>query len=391
MMRSRTFYLWLPALLLLSVQIVVAQVPSTAAPGAFAVGEQDVTFTNNQLASPNVDVRIWYPATTAGTNAPVASGQFAILAFGHGFNLNYLDYDQICSHLASWGYIVLSPDVQNGFNVDHLEYARELAACLNYMEVQGTSSGSDFYQKTDTMIGVLGHSMGGGASALVPLVYPSVDAISGLAAAETNPSAISALANYTGPFQAISGSDDNTAPENSNQEPMFLAVQAPKQWVSITGGAHCKFTDGTTICDLVSSAGSISRSDQIYLAKKYTTAFFNYFLKNDSLAFPFLCGDSVTADVTAGNLLNASDFLCPITSVTPAEVANFWVYPNPVTDLLRVETMEEVSLYQSDGRMVNVPVIEEGGHKVLNVETLPAGIYFLRCQMGVKSVQVLRN
>jgi pimeloyl-ACP methyl ester carboxylesterase len=391
MKRILPAYLLLPLLLLLSVQFVEAQVPSTAAPGPFAIGEQDVTFTNNQLASPNVDVRIWYPATSAGTNTPVATGQFAILALGHGFNLNYLDYTQICGHLASWGYIVLSPDVQNGFNVDHLEFARELAACLDYMLAEGANATSDFFQKTDTMTGVLGHSMGGGASGLVPSVYPSIDAVSGLAAAETNPSAIAALANYNGPFQTISGSADNTAPESSNQQLMYNASPGSKQWVSITGGAHCKFTDGNTVCDFVSSAGSVTRPFQIYLAKKYTTAFFNYFLKNDQDAFPFLCGDSVNADVTAGHLVNSTDLVCPTTAIDPELEFSFRVFPNPVAEWLNVESTGLVALYQIDGRRVDVPTLESGAKQLLDVSGLAEGLYFLKCQLGVRTVQVLRN
>lgn len=354
-----------------------AQVTSTADTGPFPVAEQELSFTDAGLSSPNVTVKIWYPGQSAGNNMPVATGQFPTVAFGHGFNLNYLDYAQLCGHLASWGYVVMSPDVQNGFSVSHEEFARELAACLNYMQAEGANAASDFYQHVDTMTGVLGHSMGGGASGLVPSVFPSIDAVSGLAAAETNPSAIAALANYAGPYQIISGSADNTAPESSNQIPMYNAATGQKQWVSITGGAHCKFTDGNTICDLVSSAGSVTRTFQIYLAKKYSTAFFNYNLKADNDALPFLCGDSLLADQNRGFLTSQQTFACNVGFADAPAPQNCWtIGPNPIQEKVQLTGEGNYAIYNAVGALI----FEGNSDKeiVLDFSGFPAGIYFLK-------------
>ncbi len=327
-------------------------------PGPFAVGYQDLTFTDNSLATPTVDIRVYYPATIAGANSPVAAGVFPRIAFGHGFNLNYLDYEDICNHLASYGYIIATPDVQNGFSVDHQEYARELAACLDYLESEGNNFSSDFYLAVDTMCGVFGHSMGGGASGLVPSVYPTIDAVSGLAAAETNPSAIAALANYAGPFQSISGEDDNTAPESGHQIPMYNAATGPRQWVSLTGGAHCKFTDATTICDLVSSPGSISRPTQIHRSNKYLVAFFNYFLKADASAETYICGDSVQADITASRLLNSTELICNVVGVE-MEKATVMAYPNPFQGRFWIEEPGSYRVVDGQGSVVWEGHVEE--------------------------------
>lgn len=359
-----------------------AQVPSTALPGAFQVGEMDYSFTDNSLNSPNVSTRVYYPATTAGTGTPVAQGSFPVVGFGHGFNLNYLDYNILCGHLASWGYIVISPDVQNGFSVDHLEFARELAACIQALQSENGNSGSPFFQKIDSMTGVYGHSMGGGASALVPGVFPGIDAVSGLAAAETTPSAIGALTGYTGPFQSISGSSDNTAPEVSNQTPMYNSAPGDKQWLSITGGAHCKFTDGFTVCDLVSSAGSISREEQVYLTGKYLTAFFNYHLKNDMDALPFICGDSVDADVAAFHVNNATTTNC--TAVGTEEHLNraTWsCFPNPAASQVRIQGVSSLQVYTQDGRFVKT-FSNDQTEWVLPLENFAKGVYWLRDSAG---------
>ena len=366
------------------VSLSMAQHPGD--PGPFAAGYMDDDFTTTLTSDPTLSVRIYYPATTTGANQPVANGVFPTVAFGHGFNLNYLDYENLCNHLASWGFVVISPDVQNGFNVDHEEYARELSACLEYGLELGLATGGDFFQKIDTMSGVYGHSMGGGASGLVHSVYPTIDAVSGLASAETNPSAIAALANYSGPYQVISGSSDNTAPENTNQVPMYNAATGEKQWISISGGAHCKFTDGTTICDIVSSPGSISRSEQQALTNTYTTAFFAYYLQNDLSMLPWICGDSVKADSAAGILNFQTNVNCMVTGLSDPGT-RLGLYPNPVTGAIVTINgfssweqirLEELSIYSQLGvrKKAEATLTAEGIQ--LEVGDYPPGIYWVR-------------
>lgn len=368
-----------------------AQVPATGVAGSYLVGDRAVSFTSSTLATPNVNAQLFYPATSAGTGTPVASGQFPVIAFGHGFNLNYLDYQQLCRHFASWGYLVISPDVQNGFNVDHAEYALELGACLDYVLAEGNASASPLFQHVIDKTGVIGHSMGGGASALVPPGYTGIDAVSGLASAETNPSAIAALGTYSGPYQVISGSEDNTAPEASNQVPMYNAALGPKQHVSITGGAHCKFTDGTTVCDFVSSAGSVTRAFQVYMAKKYATAFFNYYLKNDADALPYLCGDSLAADVAASRITESHTVSCNAVAVTPGQQHDWQVAPNPSTGAVRVTGIRAGVLYDARGMRLRVCDFGPGLDGVLSLETLPAGLYWLQPVDGGRARAVVRE
>jgi len=92
---------------------------------------------------------------------------------------------------------------------------------------------------------------------------------------------------------------------------MYEAAVGMKQWVSIVGGAHCKFTDGSTLCDLVSAPGSITREFQKELTIRYVLPFFDHFLKSDGGALPFLCGAEIEADVAAGFVLNSTTISCP--------------------------------------------------------------------------------
>lgn len=287
--------------------------------GPFQVGFKNITFTDANLpdGQQTINARVFYPAPTNGENQPVATngGLYPIVAFGHGFNMNYLDYQITLKHLTTYGFIVITPDVQNGFSVDHKTFAMQLAACIKYLKMEGQKFDSPFYLRTAETSGCFGHSMGGGATYLVPAVFPEITAVSGLAPAETNPSAIAALASIACSFQVISGSEDNTAPESSNQIPMYNAAPTLKHWVSITGGAHCKFSDASTVCDFVSNPGSITRENQVAIACKYVTAFFRKTLKNESVQ-TFICGDSIQTDQTANILKFQTTIPCTVCELT---------------------------------------------------------------------------
>jgi dienelactone hydrolase len=371
-------------------QPMLAQTPGD--PGPFALGYRDVVFTDLELSSPEVSIRIYYPAVEAGADQPVAEGTFPVVAFGHGFNLNYLDYENLCFHLASWGFIVLSPDVQNGFNVDHLEYANELVACIEFMIGEGSDIGSDFHEKVSPIAGVYGHSMGGGASYLVPSVYPFISAIAGLAPAETNPSAIDALANYAGPLQIISGSEDNVTPEATNQQPMYEnSGSAVKHWVSLTGGAHCKFTDGFTICDLVSSPGSISREEQQALTNLYTTAFFRYYLQGEDAMLPWICGDSIQGMADEGRIIFQTTIDCTVTSTQQTFKRTLEIYPNPASNVLNIRGVQELEVFSVTGQRLILIPNSGGAETQLDIADWEPGLYWIRDRSSGALIKFIKH
>jgi hypothetical protein len=378
--------LLLSILLLLSISL-----HAQALPGSYPVGYRDMSFIDNTLADTTVMVKVFYPGTAAGVGVPVSGGTFPVIAFGHGFNMAFDDYDLILAHVASYGFIVVTPNVQNGFSVSHAEFAREMSACIRWVWSESANVSSEFYNRADTACGVFGHSMGGGASGLVPNEFPTIDAISGFAAAETTPSAIAALASYAGPFQAISGSEDNVAPEGTNQQLMYNAATGTKNWVSITGGAHCKFSDGTTICDLVSGAGSITREEQIRLSKRYATAFFRYHLQHDTTAMVFLCGDSTIADIAANKILVENTFGCNLVSSLNPIKTTFEVYPNPATESVTVRSTEQPQILLPDGRTLHLHWTRAGEEWTANLRRAPRGILLVQVPGQSGTIRLIRQ
>ncbi|MFJ7270402.1 alpha/beta hydrolase family protein [Streptomyces sp. NPDC099050] len=248
-----------------------------AAPGAYPVAYTDLTVS---ASGRSYSARVWYPGTTAGANAPVAQGLHPGLAFGHGFFQDISKYETVLRHYASWGFITVTPKSQGGLSPSHTGFADDLNAGLTWLTAQNATAGSRFAGTVDTgRYALSGHSMGGGAALLAASRNPAVKTVSTLAAAETNPSAITASAALTIPAQYVGGTKDTIAGVADHQRKMYDAKRAPTQLRVITGGFHCGFVDSNGFgCD----SGSITRAEQQRLTRSVTTTYLLYSLGLDS-------------------------------------------------------------------------------------------------------------
>jgi predicted dienelactone hydrolase len=265
--------------------LAAATDPSTA--GSYAVAYTDLTVTSSGRS---FSARVWYPGTTSGANASVATGAHPGLAFGHGFFQDISKYETLLKHYASWGIITVAPKSQGGLFPSHSGFADDLNASLTWLTAQNTTSGSRFADKVDVAhLGVSGHSMGGGAALLAAGRNAAVKSVSTMAAAETNPSAVTASGTLTVPAQYVGASQDGIAGVADNQQKMYDAKRAPTQLRVITGGFHCGFVDSSGIgCD----SGSITRAAQQKLTQGVTTAYLLYTLGGDSSLYDQVWGSA---------------------------------------------------------------------------------------------------
>lgn len=259
--------------------------PSTT--GSFPVAYTDLTVS---ASGRSFSARVWYPGTTAGANAPVAAGTHPGLAFGHGFFQDISQYQSLLKHYASWGFITVAPKSQGGLFPSHSAFADDLNAALTWLTAQNTTSGSRFAGAVNTAhLGTSGHSMGGGAALLAASRNSAVRSVSTLAAAETNPSAVTASGTLGIPAQYVGGSADSIAGVADNQRKMFDAKSAPTQLRVITGGFHCGFEDSSGFgCD----SGTITRAAQQKLTQGVTTAYLLYTLDGDSSLYDQVWGSA---------------------------------------------------------------------------------------------------
>lgn len=244
----------------------------------FSVGSTTITFNDPARtggygsgggAGRQIQCEVYYPATSAGVDAPVASGTFPVIVFGHGFFMAWDAYQNIWEHYAPLGYILVFPRTEGSASPVHADFGKDLVIVADKMEALAANSNSIFFTKWNGKTGVMGHSMGGGSTFLAAGdALSSFDAVVGMAPAETDPSAIAAAANVTAPTLVFSGTEDAVTPPADHHIPIFNAVPASvcKQFVAITGGGHCYYANSNWACDFGESTSggnmTIQRAEQ---------------------------------------------------------------------------------------------------------------------------------
>jgi dienelactone hydrolase len=275
-----------------------------------------------------IQTEIYYPATSAGTSTPVASGEFPVIVFGHGFAMNWDAYSNIWEHYVTRGYIMAFVRTESSLfpSPSHGDFGLDLKLVAQKMlDLQTTNA--LFQDHIYPKVGVMGHSMGGGASFLAANNNTNIHALIGLAPAETNPSAISVAPNVQVPSIVFSGSSDGVTPPSQHHIPMFDGITSTcKSFVSIIGGAHCYFANTNFNCDFgesTSSTGiSISRAEQQNMTYSILDPWLDFNLKDICSGYESFqlsltstagttsqttCPNIPTVDITQnGNLLQTS-------------------------------------------------------------------------------------
>lgn len=236
---------------------------------------------------------LFYPAITRGQGATfdLSGGPYPAITFGHGYLQSVSRYQSTLEHLATWGFFVIASESESGFFPNHSNFANDLIYCLNYLESQNQNPNSPYYRSLlSGNYGASGHSMGGGCSLLAASRDSRIRAVSNLAAAETNPSAVQAMQNISVAVQLISGSSDTITPVNQHGQLMFNAGSPPKQIPIIIGAWHCGFMDSSSFgCD----NGPLNRTTQLQITRRLLTTFFSLHLKGDQNTWSFVWGPAL--------------------------------------------------------------------------------------------------
>jgi predicted dienelactone hydrolase len=255
-------------------------------PGNLAAGW---TTASLQRAGRTLNCRLYYPAVSTGQNSGVAavSGPYPMIAFGHGFAMQSSYYNSYYEHLASNGYIVIAPQFPD---TQHGELAQDLLACIDWLRMRNSDAQSALFGAVDTSrAGVAGHSMGGGACLLAAAYDSRIRAAAPMCPAETTPSVIARMSQIAGAVCIIAASNDGITPVSTQQQPMYNAAQAFKSLAVLQGGNHTRCMD-TPLFDFTDPGGSMTRPVQQQLTRRYMTALFNLFLKDDSCGWSYSYG-----------------------------------------------------------------------------------------------------
>ena len=291
---------WLQGKIFLLIGIaVLAFIPSFTRAQAYAIGSTTITF-NDASRSRSIETKIFYPSNVGGIDEVIALGQFPVLVLGHGFLMGWDSYQVYWEELVPEGHIVCLPTTESGPLPSHGDFGQDMSFIIAAMQEAGLNANSLFYNAVSSQAVVMGHSMGGGSSVLSASASPLVTAMVNFAAAETNPSAISAASSITVPSIIFSGDDDCVTPEAQNQNPIYNNLASScKYQVSIINGAHCLFANSNAVCSLgetfCNPTLSITREEQLDIVFSFLKPWLKATLLND-----------VTAQTAFSNSLQAS-------------------------------------------------------------------------------------
>lgn len=364
---------------------------------SFEIGRTSITFIDASRGNRSIASEIYYPANASGINVPVVSTTseaFPVLSFGHGFLMSWDAYQNIWEALVPQGYIMIFPKTEGGASPSHLEFGKDLAFVISQMTILNQNSSSIFYNRISEKSSVMGHSMGGGAAFLAVQFSNEIDAILTLAAAETNPSAISAAANLTIPALVIAGANDCVTPTNSNQLPIYNALNSEcKSYISITGGSHCQMANYNLFCSIGESTCSpspaISRTAQHQLLNSSMLNWLNYQMKSNCSA-----GNSFQQLLTSSigiSSMNSCEY-CTLNILELNESELFKVYPNPFQNEIRISALPDqllmIECYNMHAELVFKETIS--GFTRIKTELWASGIYFIKCTDQKHKVSVFK-
>ncbi len=362
----------------------------------FPIGSRTLSFTDPSRSNRNVTAEVYYPATSAGANTTVATGEFPVLAFGHGFVMSVSAYDLVWQGIVPEGYIMILPTTEGAITPNHGNFGRDLAFLISKMRDENMNASSPFFGKIAATSAVMGHSMGGGSAFLAAEYDTTITAIATLAAANTNPPSIAAATNVAIPALVFAGVNDCVTPPAQHQIPMYDSLATDcKTYISINGASHCQFANSNFFCSTGEAtcqpAATISRTVQLNTVFTYLLPWLDYQLK---------------ADTAAGNnfqtlLLGSSGISyeqnCSLTTVSGMEELSskefsLILQQNAEYAILRTDSNIEFSILLSDisGRILMTQHISNSNEYHLDLSNLNEGFYSLNVKVKGKTDSVFK-
>jgi len=281
-------------------------------------GNQPVTKVEAELKLPEglfgttIDLDVYLPA---------GAGPYPIIVFHHGFQLNGGNYVSYAEHMTSWGYVVVVPSMP-GLLTTHVTLNGYLSAVLDWVEenASGTLQGKGDPEK----LGLAGHSMGGKISFMRSAEDSRPKAIFGVDPVDAagGPVPMSPqdypsitperMGNIDVPIGVVGETVNGTctgamcvpcAPLDDNFQQYYEHAVSPIIEIDFLTANHMSFVDEP--CGIACSAcpaGTDSPNQTRRLTRRYMTAFFNLFLKNQTDSNVYLTGSAMKSDEATGLL-----------------------------------------------------------------------------------------
>lgn len=199
--------------------------------------------------------------------APVSGRDLPVIAFGHGWLQPVHRYAGTLRYLASWGFIVVAPATERGPVPSYSGLGTDLSRSLRAV-VEG-SLGGGVVTGSASKLGVLGHSLGGGAAVLAAAIDTGIKAVATVTASASR-SALRVAGDVTVPGLHLVGVADRMG-ENAGAE-LARSWGGPVQLREVKGAQHLGLAEGRHWTTALSGNGAEKRIQQA--TRTLATAFF---------------------------------------------------------------------------------------------------------------------
>jgi len=229
-----------------------------ARPGSYEVGHVALSFEDSPGSSGSIPVDVFYPALEEGDGSEAAPGRFPLVVFGHGYNMETLDYAYLWETLVPAGYVfAISDRLSDTLVLDLDEYALDLQFVLARLKAEGEDRDSVFHGHLAGASALMGHSAGGGASVLAAarglldkdlairttvLLAPLGRTISPVLGRRQP---VDEAEDVDRPVLVFEGEKDCTTPPVFHSQPIFEALPegGGSYLANLPLGDHCGFSD----------------------------------------------------------------------------------------------------------------------------------------------------
>lgn len=344
----------------------------------FQIGHTTQYFYDSDRGDREIQTEIYYPANSTGDDVALASGEFPVLVFGHGFVMAWDSYANFWEEFVPNGYIMVFPRTEGNISPSHEAFGLDLAFLTDAMQDEHINASSLFYGKVAPKTAVMGHSMGGGSSFIAAEANPNITTMISFAAAETTPSSIGAAANINIPTVVFSGDSDGVAPPAEHQTPMYNALASEcKTFISLIDGGHCYFANYNFNCSFGEMTAPPLPRDEVHaITFDFLNLWLDYTLRNNYDAF-----------LTFNDSLQTSSRInfeqtCDMTKIPENNTLNANICPNPVENILSIELenckgKSLLKIYDLIGNIIDQRFFSEKNIEY-PVNNMSKGIYFLQ-------------
>ncbi|MHC4943795.1 MAG: alpha/beta hydrolase [Planctomycetota bacterium] len=229
-------------LALFIITIPVLAGPAIDDPGPHAVGWKDVTFEDSIHGQGTIQGRLFYPTLSPGKNtAPDPnSGPYPLVGFQHGWFTVPSDYDLICTHAASFGFVVASTGTETGLLPDYNQFALDTRSFLAWVDAESADPQSWLYGMAwNGDWAAFGHSMGGGALSILIGAEPRVRTLIGLQSMSFGGPGIDNMQAFTGNAIQVAGNVDWIVPPSMVRSWYDASEKARRSvWFLVEGMGH---------------------------------------------------------------------------------------------------------------------------------------------------------